>query len=75
MNDEDERFLDYEDILKILKAHYEYQNNFYGHLEKFNPDSFHNIDIDLLNKMVYDLLEIEKDTRKVNFNVEDNINE
>jgi hypothetical protein len=64
---EDKVHLDYEQTICLLRFHYDYQNNNYGHIGNFQIKKFHNVGIDLLNNMVDTIIEIEEMSENLNF--------
>ena len=59
--------LDYQGAIGLLRFHYDYQNNNYGHIGNFQIKKFHNVGIDLLNNMVDTIIEIEEMSENLNF--------
>ena len=64
---EDKESLDYERAIWLLRFHYDYQNNNYGHIGDFQIKKFHNVGIDRLNSMVKTIIEIEEMSENLNF--------
>ena len=64
---EEKESLDYEKAIWLLRFHYDYQNNNYGHMRGFQIKKFHNVGIDQLNSMVNTIIEIEEISENLNF--------
>ena len=64
---EDKDTLNYEDAIRLLRFHYDYQNNNYGHIGDFQIKKFYNVGIDGLNDMIDTIIEIEKMSKNLNF--------